>query len=83
MFRQQAIKVAVPEASTAGLHRIVRFVPYVAGMGNRVTKNVLLLLLAAALGAALGAVTKFSLGHEPATARPAKPEPMKSALSQP
>ena len=53
------------------------------GMGNRVARNVLLLMLAAALGAALGAVTKFSLGHELATASPAKPEPMKSALSQP
>ena len=55
----------------------------VPGMGKRVARNVLLLLLAAALGAALGAVAKFSLGHELATASPAKPEPMKSALSQP
>jgi hypothetical protein len=54
-----------------------------ASMGNRVVRSVLLLMLASGLGAALGAVTKFSLGHELATAGPAEPEPMKSALSEP
>jgi len=54
-----------------------------AGMGNSVARNVLLLVLAAAFGAALGAVTKFSLGHDLATAGTARPEPMKSALSEP
>jgi hypothetical protein len=52
-------------------------------MGNPAIRNLLLLVLAAAFGAALGAVTKFSLGHELATAAPAKPEPIKSALSEP
>jgi membrane protein YqaA with SNARE-associated domain len=54
-----------------------------AGMGNRVARNIVLLIAAAALGATLGAVTKFGLGHDLATARTAKPEPMKSALSEP
>jgi membrane protein YqaA with SNARE-associated domain len=54
-----------------------------AGMGNHVARNVLLLMLAAAFGAALGAVTKFSLGHDLAKDGVAKPEPMKSALSEP
>lgn len=54
-----------------------------ASMGDNVARNVLLLVLAAAFGAALGAVTKFGLGHDLASAGIAKPEPMKSALSEP
>jgi membrane protein YqaA with SNARE-associated domain len=54
-----------------------------AGMGNRLARNVLLLVLAAAFGAALGAVTKFSFGYDLATAGTVRPEPMKSAQSEP
>jgi membrane protein YqaA with SNARE-associated domain len=54
-----------------------------AGMGNRLARNVLLLVLAAAFGAALGAVTKFSFGYDLATAGIVRPEPMKSAQSEP
>ena len=83
MFREHAIKVATLEASTPSFTELLGLFPMVPGMGNRVARNVLLLMLAAALGAALGMVTKFSLGHELAIAHPAKPEPMKSALSEP
>jgi hypothetical protein len=54
-----------------------------AGMGNHVARNILLLMLAAAFGAALGAVTKFSLGHDLGTIGTVKAEPMKSAMSEP
>ena len=54
-----------------------------ASMRNSVARNVLLLMLAASFGAALGAVTKFSLGHELGTPGTATPEPMKSARSEP
>lgn len=52
-------------------------------MGNSVARNVLLMVLAAAFGAALGAVAKFGLGQDLASAGTAKLEPMKSALSEP
>ena len=40
------------------------------GMGNNVARNVLLLMLAMGLGAALGAVMRFGLGYELDAAKP-------------
>jgi len=52
-------------------------------MAGRAARTVLLLMAAIALGAVLGAVTKFGLGHELKTDAVAKPAPMRSTLSEP
>jgi membrane protein YqaA with SNARE-associated domain len=75
--------MATLEASTPSFTDLLGLFRKLASMRNRVARNVLLLMLAASLGAALGAVTKFSLGHGLGTPGTAKPEPMKSARSEP